>query len=59
MIEPDDVFDQLIKVSRSREQGQGGLNGRFDLQSKVSHTHIKGISEDLAKSGEFGGKHGC
>ena len=31
MIEPDDVFDQLIKVSRSREQDQGGLNDRFDL----------------------------
>jgi len=57
MMELDDVFDQLIKASRSREHSQSRLDHRFELQMKISHTHIKEVSKDLTKDGEFGGKH--
>ena len=59
MIEANDTFNQLVKVCRSRKHGQSCLNCGFKLQSEVSHTRIKGISEDLAEGGEFSSEGGC
>ena len=56
MIEVDDAFDQLVKVSRGRKHSQCSLNCRFEFQSEVSHTCVEGISEDLTMGGEFGGE---
>ena len=59
MIEADDAFDQLVKVSGGRKHSQSRLNGGFKLQSKISHTRIEGISEDFAQGGEFGSESRC
>ena len=59
MIEAHDAFDQVVKVSRGREHCQGGLDSGFELQSKISHARVKGITEDSAKGGELGGEGGC
>ena len=54
MIEVDDAFDQVMKVSGGRKHSQCSLDRGFELQSEVSHGRIEGISEDLTKGGEFG-----
>ena len=59
MIEADDAFDQLIKVSWGRKHSQCSLNRGFEFQSEVSHTRVEGISEDLTKGGEFSSEGRC
>ena len=59
MIEADDAFDQLVKVSGGRKHSQCNLNHGFEFQSEVSYTHVEGISEDLTKGGEFGSEGRC
>ena len=59
MIEADDAFDQLVKVSGGRKHSQSRLNDGFELQPKISHTRIEEISKDFAEGGEFGSKGRC